>query len=330
MALAGVALVVAAPSSSADLNAAGTKAAPYKYFVLPKFIGIPVFAQTNDGAKRAAKELGDSVVYNGPTTPSAQEQVTFINNAAQQGVNAIIVSANDANALAPALKKAAKQGIKTLAFDSDVAVAARSVFISGPSPAVLAQTMVDKIGKQIGYAGEVAFLSTSPTATNQNSWIAATRKILAQAKYSKMKVVTTIYGQENDAVGTTETRALLQKYPKLRGIFSYTSIGGAAARVLESEGKCKQVVLFSLAAPSALKAGLQSGCIKEGMIWSFYDLGYIGVYAARALLDGKLTGKPGETFLAGKSGKQTVSKDGVVYLKVATIITKANVVALGF
>ena len=46
-------------------------AAGYKVYLIPKFIGIPVFTQNSIGAKQAAKELGDTVTYNGPTTASA-------------------------------------------------------------------------------------------------------------------------------------------------------------------------------------------------------------------------------------------------------------------
>src|SRR4030081_2401336 len=68
------------------------QAARYKVYLIPKFIGIPVFTQNSIGAKQAAKELGDTVTYNGPTTASATGQVQFINTAVQQGYNAIIIS----------------------------------------------------------------------------------------------------------------------------------------------------------------------------------------------------------------------------------------------
>ena len=82
-----------------------TKQAGYKIYFLPKTTTIPVFTQNGIGAKRAGTELGDSVTYKGPTTVSGPAQVPFINAAAQQGYNAIVISTPDANAVAPALKR---------------------------------------------------------------------------------------------------------------------------------------------------------------------------------------------------------------------------------
>src|SRR5215469_9284697 len=87
-----VAAVTAVGVTASVGNAGSSKAAAgYKIFLIPKFIGIPVFTQNNLGAQAAAKENGDKVTYNGPTTASATGQVQFINTAIQQGYNAIII-----------------------------------------------------------------------------------------------------------------------------------------------------------------------------------------------------------------------------------------------
>ena len=82
----------------------------HKIFFLPKLIGVNVFTENGKGAKEAAAKLGDSVTYNGPTEAVAAKQVPFIDAAARQGYNAIVISANDPNAVAPALKRAAQRG----------------------------------------------------------------------------------------------------------------------------------------------------------------------------------------------------------------------------
>ena len=73
--------VVAAGALAAGLAASVGSAGPSKtaagskVFLIPKFVGIPVFTQNANGAKLAAKELGDTIVYNGPTEASATAQV---------------------------------------------------------------------------------------------------------------------------------------------------------------------------------------------------------------------------------------------------------------
>src|ERR671934_1825960 len=105
--LFGIVGAVAAVTAGmlASLGTAGQSKASksYKVFFLPKFIGIPVFTQNGLGAKEAAKKLGDKVTYNGPTDVSGAKQVPFIDSAASQGYNAIVISTPDPAAVAPAL-----------------------------------------------------------------------------------------------------------------------------------------------------------------------------------------------------------------------------------
>src|SRR5205809_960096 len=129
--LAVLAGIVAAGTLAAGLaagvgSAGQSKAASGgKVFLIPKFVGIPVFTQNAAGAKAAAKELGDTIVYNGPTEASATAQVPFIDAAVRQGAKAIIISADDPNAVAPALKRAAAKGVKVISYDADTAPDAR-------------------------------------------------------------------------------------------------------------------------------------------------------------------------------------------------------------
>src|SRR5438128_12565538 len=116
VAAGALAVGLAASVGSARSGKSATAKKSYKLFLLPKFVGIPVFTLNGIGAKEAAKELGDSVTYNGPTTASAAAQVPFIDSAARQGFNAIIISADDPNAVAPALKRAASRGVKVVSY----------------------------------------------------------------------------------------------------------------------------------------------------------------------------------------------------------------------
>ena len=110
----------ASPAAMAGVNMA----------FVPKDIVNNYFANSFKGAEEAAAETGGTVQQVGPDTPDAAGQVQFIQTLTQQGVQAIAVSANDPNALAPALKDARAQGIKVVSFDSDVAPDARDVFIN--------------------------------------------------------------------------------------------------------------------------------------------------------------------------------------------------------
>jgi len=307
----------------------------YKMFLIPKLIGVNVFTENGKGAKEAAKELGDTVIYNGPTEAVAAKQVPFINTASQQGADAIIISANDPNAVAPALKRAVARGAKVVSYDGDVARDARTIFVSPPSAQAIGAFQVEWVGSQIGYKGEIAILSATPTAANQNTWIKFMKAALKKPKYRNMKLVKIAYGNDNPTDSAKETQALLQGYPNLKGIISPTTVGvAAAAQVLQQEGKCKSIALTGLGLPNEMRKYIKAGCAKKVGLWNERDFGYLAAYVAHYVLDGTLTGKIGQTFKAGRLGKRTVVvSDGnrpVVVLGDPLVFTKANVDKFNF
>ena len=104
-----------------------------------KALGIGFFEAAHEGAQEAAKEINDNVevIYTGPVTTTAEGQIEIINSLIAQKVDAIVISANDPDALVPILKKAQKRGIKVMSFDSGVAAAGRAVHLNPSSNALI-------------------------------------------------------------------------------------------------------------------------------------------------------------------------------------------------
>jgi rhamnose transport system substrate-binding protein len=324
--------IIAAGALAAGLAAGVGSAGPSKaaagskVFLIPKFVGIPVFTQNANGAKAAAKELGDTIVYNGPTEASAAAQVPFIDSAVRQGAKAIIISADDPNAVAPALKRAAAKGIKVISYDADTAPDARVIYVSPPSAHDIGFFQVEWIGSQIGYKGQIAILSATPTAANQNTWIKFMKQALKLPKYKGMQLVKVAYGNDNDTKSAQETQALLQAYPNLKGIIAPTTVGvNAAARVLQQAHVCGKVNLTGLGLPSQMRTYIKAGCAKKVGLWDEFKFGYVAEYVAHNVIAGKLTGKAGESFTAGKLGKRTVGSAQTVIFDKPLVFTKANV-----
>ncbi len=124
-----------------------------------------------------------------------------------------------------------------------------------------------------------------------------------------MKLVKIYYGNDNPAQSLQATESMLQAYPNLKGIESPTTVGISSAAQYLSTSKYKgKVVLTGLGLPSQMKKYVHDGTVKEFALWNPEDLGYLAGYAVSALADGKITGKVGETFKAGKLGKYTIIK----------------------
>src|SRR5262245_18648949 len=133
--------------------------------MLPKNLGNAYFDTSTAGAKKAADELGASIEEVGPETGSPDAQVQYINTAAQQGVSALIMSANDPTALCDAVDEARGAGVKVITFDADTSPDCRDLFVNQATAEGIAAKQLELISEQIGGSGEIAILSATANAT---------------------------------------------------------------------------------------------------------------------------------------------------------------------
>jgi rhamnose transport system substrate-binding protein len=302
-----------------------------KITIIPKNINNPYMVIQSNGAMDACKELGIQGKVVGPSETGASAQVPYINTAITQRQNAILIAANDPNALIPYLKKALSQRITVVTLDSDTAPEGRNVFINQASSEGIGQSLVQTLAKEIGNSGDFAILSATPNATNQNTWIKYMQEELKKPEYQNMKLVKIAYGNDEDQKSFTETQGLLQAYPNLKGIISPTSVGiAAAARYISTSPYKGKVALTGLGTPNQLRQFVKDGTIKEFELWNPADVGYLAAYAAAQFASGNIQGKEGETFTAGKLGNRTIGKDGVVLLGPPTVFTTDNIDQFNF
>ena len=293
--------------------------------MLPKLDTDPYFQVAKGGAEDAAKEIGGSVVQAAPSQATAEAQIEFINNFVAQKVGVIAIAGNDANAVAPALKRAAKEGIRVIAYDLGVAADARQIFVNQVKGESLAEMMLISMHDLIGGEGEFAILSSTATATNQNAWIDFMKaKMASDPKFAKMKLVQVAYGEESEQVNQQQALALVQAFPNLKGIIVPAGIGlPAAARALEQAGALSKVKLTGLAPATLMKKYILAGEAQD-IWWNVTDLGYLTYQVAQQVAMCKITGKEGEKFTAGRLGDYVVGK-GEVVLGPAKIVTPQNV-----
>ena len=281
---------------------------------LPKNLGNPYFDTSNAGGAEAIEEFGGTYEEVGPTEASPTSQVSYIQTAAQQGVGGLAVSANDPEAICDALDEARSAGVKVVTFDSDTNPDCRDLFINQATAEGIAQVQVDLIAEQIGDAGQVAVLSASANATNQNAWIELMQEEFA-ASHPDIEVVEVVYGDDDDQTSFDKTAALLQTYPELKGIISPTTVGiAAAARYLSTSEYKGKVALTGLGTPNQMREYVEDGTVTAFALWNPADLGYLAAWAAQALITGEITGEEGDTFEAGKLGSYEVGPDATVLL----------------
>jgi rhamnose transport system substrate-binding protein len=297
-----------------DGGDSGSGGGDVKLTMLPKNLGNPYFDTSTKGAEAAAEEIGATMEEVGPQEASPDAQVQYINTAAQQSVDALVLSANDPEALCDAIGEARDAGTKVVTFDADTNPECRDLFINQATAEGIAKVQVDIIAEQIGDSGEIAILSATANATNQNAWIELMEAEL-EANHPDIELVDIVYGDDDDQKSFDQTAALLQNHPDLKGIISPTTVGiAAAARYLSDSNAKGKVALTGLGTPNQMRDYVKDGTVKEFALWNPEELGYLATFAADALASGDISGEAGDTFTAGDLGEFTVEEDGSVLL----------------
>ena len=309
-------------------GASGPAKADATITFIPKQLNNPYTDVVLGGGKTAAKAAGFATAnVVGPLEASASSQVTFINAETQAGTNAIVIAANDPDAVCSALDEARAAGAKIVAFDSDTNPECRDVFISQVVAKDVALIQTKLISEQIGGSGEIAILSATANATNQNEWIKFMEEELkSNPEYKDIKLVAKVYGDDDDAKSFQEAQGLMQAHPNLKGIISPTTVGIAAtARYLSTSQYKGKVALTGLGLPNEMRSFVKDGTVSEFALWDPAQLGEVAAYAAKALVDGTITGAVGDKFTAGDLGERTIEDGGIVIVGPPTVFTKDNI-----
>jgi rhamnose transport system substrate-binding protein len=283
--------------------------------LLPKFLGILVFDQANEGAQEAHAELANpgDLLFQGPTPEnSVAGQIEIVTTAATNGVGAVMISNNAGDQITPAAEAAQAAGAKVVTWDSPIpSGAGEDIFVAQVDFGSIGVVMADMALSITGGSGQFAVLSATPDAANQNAWIEAMKAALAaDAKYAGLELVDVVYGDDQAEVSYNRALALVDSYPDLKLIMAPTTVGiQAAAKAMQDEGLCDTVKTSGLGLPSEMVSYTLNGCAPEFALWDFRDLGYLTYYTAYGLATGQLTGEIGETFTAGRMGDFTVEAD---------------------
>ena len=325
----------ASASSEASASASGSAAGgALSVTFIPKQINNPYFDAAKQGADKAAGELGGTVTQVGPSA-ATEAQASFIQDETTKGVSAIAISANDPNAVVPALQAAKAAGIKIVGYDSSPAVGAYDVFVNQTDFGLIGQSMADwSCDLAPSCSGEIAILSAAATATNQNAWIDTMKTILAGDKYKGLKLVDTVYGDDDPQKSTTQAQALLQAHPNLKVIVAPTTVGIlAAAQVVSAAKKSDTVKVTGLGFPNDMKPYVKDGTSPVFGLWSVPDLGYLAEQVAEKLVSGEIKGTEGETFTVkglNNDKPYTIGKDSIVVLGPAFRFDSTNVENFNF
>ena len=305
-----VALPLAVFASGGGEKGGGAMAAgPAKYAIVFKNTGNPYGDKQMSGFKTGIEEQGFQAILRAPDQPTAEGQIQIIEQLISQKVAAICIVGNDKDALQPVLTKAKNAGIKVFSLDSGVNPASRLVHVNQADSAKIGSTLVEAAFDMSGGSGDIAILSATSQATNQNLWIDFMKKDLMDPKYANLHLVKIAYGDDLRDKSVSEAEGLLASFPNLKVIIAPTTVGIAAAgKVLTDKGLKGKVMLTGLGLPSEMATYIESGVCPYMFLWNPIDVGYLGAYVGTALVKGTITGAVGEKFTAARLGNYSITQ----------------------
>lgn len=276
--------------------------------VIPKMEGIAFFTKAEEGAMKAGEDLGVNVIYEGPSTPSAEDQVELIHKFQEEGVDAICVGANEMASVGAAMLEAKEAGITVLDWDSQCGEAVTNASIYNVHDKEFGEHMVDKLVEFMGEEGDYAIITGGLDAANLNAWIDAGRRY-AEVKYPGLNLVAVPVPTDEDEEKAYEvTKEIIASYPDLKGILGYsTPTAPGCARAIRELGLNDQVALVANGVEEDCAEYREDGSLDCGCLWDVEGLGYLTVATAAYLLEGNELS--GDFAVEGLDGI-TVSENG--------------------
>jgi ribose transport system substrate-binding protein len=258
-----------------------------KIAVIPKGTTHIFWQSVHEGAKKAGQEAGVEIFWNGPKLETdREEQIQIIEDFLIKRVSGVVLAPLDSKALVPSVEKMYENNIPCVIIDSGigtdkiVSFAATDNYQGG----VLA---AKRMGKILGGKGKIIVVKYVPnsdsTTQREDGFIDTIKK-----EFPEIEIVDEQYGMATVETALQATEDMLTKNTELDGLYACnasTAVG--AMQALQSQGRADKVKMVGFDAEDALVNGLKSGVIDSLVVQNPFKMGYEGVKAVLAKLDGK-------------------------------------------
>jgi ribose transport system substrate-binding protein len=255
--------------------------------VVPKGSTHDFWQAIRAGAEKAGAEAQVRIFWNAPERESDRErQIQIVEDFIVQNVDGIVLAPNDEKALVPSVEKIFAKNIPCAIIDSAVdtdkyvCFAATDNYKGG---VIAARRMAEILGGK----GKIVVVKYEPgsasTTKRENGFIETIAK-----EFPGIQIVDQKYGRDTPETALQATEDLLTKNPNIDGLFACnasTSVG--ALRALEGQGRAGKVKMIGFDAEKLVLDALEKGVVDSIVVQNPFKMGYEGVNAVLAKLDGK-------------------------------------------
>jgi len=266
----------------------------YTFGFVPGIITNPFYISMNYGAKAAADQLGVKLIWQGPQNWDFAQQTVVVDALVSKGINALILSPCDPEALKGPLQKAVEAGILVITTDTDINDPEAKIRVTNvASNNYLGGIKAgEALAKAIGNKGEVALMGAMTGVTTNEDRYKGFKEVMA--KYPDIKIVATEYSNSDQSKAAQQMQSVILAHPNLAGAFGVDTptAHGCAVGIRNAGAKGKVKLVAFDAQPlevEDLKEGLTSMLVAQAP----YAMGYLGVQFAYDYLEGFVAKFPG-------------------------------------
>lgn len=258
----------------------------YQIAVITKSTESAFWKNVKMGVNAAAAEYNCNVTFSGPETEEDYySQNQLIDQAVEDGVDAIVFSAIDYEKNTASIEAAYNSGIPIIVIDSDIhSDIKRSVIGTDDYQAgISTYTALKQTNKKI-YLGIVNFDKVS--LNGQLRELGLTNSIRDN---DDIEILETVYAESNIESASAATIKLINKYPHLNAIVTFnewTTLGVGSA--IEESGRED---IFAVGFDSHVKSlsHLERGIMDTLVVQNPYAMGYLGIeYAVNSVKSRKI------------------------------------------
>ncbi len=215
-------------AAGCDGGGAGAGVRKYRLAILPKMLNNEVFNYGKIGAEGTAREIEKKegvkieILWDAPATSNPAQLASILQSYADQKVDGISVSVDDAATLKKAIDYAADKGIPVMTFDSDAPESKRRAFF-GTDDIECGERLARHLGEAIK-RGKVAIQSGTTSAPNLQSRVKGAKDYLAK-NFPEIQVVDVFYCNDDLAKAISDIASVSKAHPDLAG---WILVGGWA------------------------------------------------------------------------------------------------------
>jgi ribose transport system substrate-binding protein len=262
--------------TSAAAPAAGKK---FTIAMIAKSSTNPVFLAARTGAETAAKEasaktgLDVQIAWLTPPDEDGQVQAQRVQQAVNDGVDAILISCSDAGKVNGAINDAVDRGVPVMTFDSDAPQSKRFAFY-GVDDIKTGHLVMGELAKLMNGKGKIGILAGNQNAPNLQRRVQGVKE--EAAKSPGITILGTFNHVETPQDAAAEVTRVGNAYPDIQG---WAMIGGWALFTpsLLTDRDPTRVKVASVDALGSQLVYVDKGIAPVLLAQPVYQWGYVGV-----------------------------------------------------